>query len=124
MDGLSDCGALDCRAALAARQPLGRPRRQLSPSFRPTPSAVELCLFDGGGCACCRLRECTDEVWHGYLAGAAPGLRYAYRVHGPAHGTTQDGAIVSTAGDCCSIPTRAKSSAASRGRRTMTRCIC
>jgi hypothetical protein len=23
------------------------------------------------------LRECTDQVWHGYLAGAVPGLRYA-----------------------------------------------
>ena len=29
------------------------------------------------------LPDCTDQVWHGYLPGAAPGLQYAYRVHGP-----------------------------------------
>ena len=29
------------------------------------------------------LPECTDQVWHGYLPGAAPGLQYSYRVHGP-----------------------------------------
>jgi glycogen operon protein len=29
------------------------------------------------------LPEYTDEIWHGYLEGAAPGLVYGYRVHGP-----------------------------------------
>ena len=29
------------------------------------------------------LPECTDEVWHGYLPDARPGLLYGYRVHGP-----------------------------------------
>ncbi|MEF8768091.1 glycogen debranching protein GlgX [Candidatus Accumulibacter contiguus] len=44
---------------------------------------VELCVFDGERMRTLPLRECTDQVWHGYLAGAEPGLRYAYRVHGP-----------------------------------------
>jgi isoamylase len=47
---------------------------------------VELCLFDADG-----TREITrmvlpgrtGDVWHGYLAGALPGLLYAYRVYGP-----------------------------------------
>ncbi len=29
------------------------------------------------------LPEYTDEVWHGYLPEAYPGLLYGYRVHGP-----------------------------------------
>ena len=29
------------------------------------------------------LPACTDQVWHGYLPDATPGLQYAYRVHGP-----------------------------------------
>ena len=44
---------------------------------------MELCLFEGGQMRALHLEECTDQVWHGYLAGAAPGLCYAYRVHGP-----------------------------------------
>jgi len=47
---------------------------------------VELCLFDAdGGAERARLTlpEYTDEVWHGYLPGARPGLLYGYRVHGP-----------------------------------------
>ena len=45
---------------------------------------VELCLFDGGG-ARTRLAmpARTGDIWHGYLAGAQPGLRYGYRVYGP-----------------------------------------
>ncbi len=27
--------------------------------------------------------EYTDEIWHGYLPGARPGLIYGYRAHGP-----------------------------------------
>jgi glycogen debranching enzyme GlgX len=47
---------------------------------------VELCVFSDGGAETCRhvLPECTDQVWHGYLPGGQPGLRYAYRVYGPA----------------------------------------
>jgi len=44
---------------------------------------VELCLFVGDELQTAFLPERTDQVWHGYLAGASPGLRYAYRVYGP-----------------------------------------
>jgi glycogen operon protein len=47
---------------------------------------VELCLFDRSGVreiARVALPECTDEVWHGYLPDARPGLLYGYRVYGP-----------------------------------------
>jgi len=47
---------------------------------------VELCLFDASGAReidRVTLPECTDEVWHGYLPDARPGLLYGYRVHGP-----------------------------------------
>ena len=30
-----------------------------------------------------RCSERTDEIWHGYLPEARPGLLYGYRVHGP-----------------------------------------
>ncbi len=47
---------------------------------------VELCLFDSAGTReidRVALPECTDEVWHGYLPEARPGLLYGFRVHGP-----------------------------------------
>ncbi len=45
---------------------------------------VELCIFEGDAVVhTLHLPRCTDQVWHGYLPGAAPGLCYAYRVHGP-----------------------------------------
>lgn len=47
---------------------------------------VELCLFDGQGkreLERLTLPEWTDQIWHGYLPEAAPGLLYGYRVHGP-----------------------------------------
>ncbi len=44
---------------------------------------VELCLFDGEVQRTLAMPCCTDQVWHGYLPGAAPGLSYAYRVYGP-----------------------------------------
>ncbi|MFM2043427.1 MAG: glycogen debranching enzyme GlgX, partial [Pseudomonadota bacterium] len=47
---------------------------------------VELCLFDETGnreIERVTLPDCTDEVWHGYLPDARPGLLYGYRVHGP-----------------------------------------
>ncbi len=47
---------------------------------------VELCLFDADGrheLERVVLEECTDQVWHGYLPQARPGLVYGYRVHGP-----------------------------------------
>ncbi|WP_206934863.1 glycogen debranching protein GlgX [Roseococcus thiosulfatophilus] len=47
---------------------------------------IDLCLFDPAGrreIARLPLPECTDEVWHGYLPEARPGMLYGYRAHGP-----------------------------------------
>ena len=44
---------------------------------------VELCIFDGNAFETLDMPCCTDQVWHGHLAGAKPGIAYAYRVHGP-----------------------------------------
>ncbi len=47
-------------------------------------TGVELCLFDDeGGETRVPLRHQTALVWHAYLPGARPGLRYGYRVYGP-----------------------------------------
>ncbi len=46
---------------------------------------IELCLFDPSGkreIGRITLPECTDEVFHGYLPDAGPGLLYGYRAHG------------------------------------------
>jgi glycogen debranching enzyme GlgX len=50
--------------------------------FSANATAVELCIFAGGKMHTRSLPKCTDQVWHGYFPGAAPGLRYAFRVHG------------------------------------------
>jgi glycogen operon protein len=47
---------------------------------------VELCLFDPAGrheLQRLPFREQTDQIWHGYLPQARPGLLYGYRVYGP-----------------------------------------
>lgn len=47
---------------------------------------IELCLFDPRGrreIARYEMPEWTDEVWHGYLPDAQPGLLYGYRAYGP-----------------------------------------
>jgi isoamylase len=47
---------------------------------------VELCLFDPSGrreLYRVPLPEQTDQVWHGYLPEARPGLLYGYRIFGP-----------------------------------------
>jgi glycogen debranching enzyme GlgX len=44
---------------------------------------VELCLFENGRMQALIMPCCTDQVWHGYLENAQPGLCYAYRVYGP-----------------------------------------
>ncbi|WP_207100466.1 glycogen debranching protein GlgX [Paracoccus shandongensis] len=45
---------------------------------------VELCLFDDRNRETrIPLPEREGHVWHGYIAGLAPGQRYGYRVHGP-----------------------------------------
>jgi glycogen operon protein len=47
---------------------------------------IELCLFDRSGrreIARLTMPECTDQIFHGYLPYARPGLLYGYRAHGP-----------------------------------------
>lgn len=54
--------------------------------FSANATGMELCLFDPKGRKEVRrvmLPECTDEIWHGYLPEAEPGLLYGFRAHGP-----------------------------------------
>jgi isoamylase len=52
--------------------------------FSEHATAVDLCLVDEAGTEVrVPLKRRTGFVWHCYLAGIAPGQRYAYRVHGP-----------------------------------------
>ncbi len=54
--------------------------------FSANAERIELCLFDPNGrkeIARFDLPEWTDEVWHGYLPDALPGLVYGYRAYGP-----------------------------------------
>ncbi len=54
--------------------------------FSANAEKVELCVFDQRGrreLARIPLPEYTDEVWHGYLPDARPGMLYGYRVYGP-----------------------------------------
>ncbi len=54
--------------------------------FSANATRMELCVFDAGGTreiARFDLPEHTDEIWHGYMPEAMPGLVYGYRAHGP-----------------------------------------
>ncbi len=54
--------------------------------FSAHATKVELCLFDETGTTeleRIELPEYSNEVFHGYLPDARPGLIYGYRVHGP-----------------------------------------
>ncbi|NLH82862.1 MAG: glycogen debranching protein GlgX [Phyllobacteriaceae bacterium] len=53
--------------------------------FSAHAEAVDLCLFSPEGIEVERIRlpEYTNEIWHGYVPGVAPGTRYGFRVHGP-----------------------------------------
>ena len=54
--------------------------------FSANATKVELCLFDASGeveLERIELPEYTDEIYHGYLPDAHPGLIYGYRVYGP-----------------------------------------
>jgi glycogen operon protein len=54
--------------------------------FSANASRIELCLFDPAGrreVTRLVLPECTDEIWHGYLPEARPGVIYGYRAYGP-----------------------------------------
>lgn len=53
--------------------------------FSANADRIDLCLFESSGrrqIACLELPEWTDEVWHGYLPDAHPGLLYGFRAHG------------------------------------------
>jgi isoamylase len=55
--------------------------------FSESATGVELCLYEDADenreTHRIAITEQTDRVWHIYLQGAKPGLRYGYRVHGP-----------------------------------------
>ena len=54
--------------------------------FSANADKIELCVYDADGTqeiARFEVPECTDEVWHGYLPEARPGLVYGYRAYGP-----------------------------------------
>jgi glycogen operon protein len=53
--------------------------------FSSNAEKIELCLFDEANkheIARLALPECTEEVWHGYLPYASPGLVYGFRAYG------------------------------------------
>lgn len=54
--------------------------------FSAHAQALEVCLFDAAGtqeAARIHLPSHTNDVWHGYLPNAKPGLVYGLRAHGP-----------------------------------------
>jgi isoamylase len=55
--------------------------------FSEHATEVELCLFDSPASthesARVALRDRTDLIWHGFVAGVGPGQLYGYRVYGP-----------------------------------------
>src|SRR4051794_5821572 len=55
--------------------------------FSANASAAELCVISTTSHRREEVRLLlpghTDEIWHGYLPAAAPGLVYGYRAHGP-----------------------------------------
>ena len=54
--------------------------------WAPDATRLEVCLFDAQGTQELVRHElpvCTDGVWHGCLVGAAAGLVYGLRAHGP-----------------------------------------
>lgn len=54
--------------------------------FSAHAQSIELCLFDDSGrheLSRTALPGHTQDVWHGWIPGAAPGLVYGLRAHGP-----------------------------------------
>ncbi len=54
--------------------------------FSAHATAIDLCVFDASAThelARLPLPSCSNEVWHGYMPNAQPGLIYALRAHGP-----------------------------------------
>ncbi|MBL8414634.1 MAG: glycogen debranching protein GlgX [Propionivibrio sp.] len=53
--------------------------------FSANAEKVELCVFDSSGnheLQRLELKARTNDIWHGYLPQARPGMLYGYRVHG------------------------------------------
>jgi len=77
------------RLASGAPAPLGAEWDGLGVNFAvfsANATRIELCIYEARGrheIARYELPECTDEVFHGYLPDAGPGLVYGYRAHGP-----------------------------------------
>jgi isoamylase len=54
--------------------------------FSANAEAIDLCIFDSAGKRELQryaLPERTDEIWHGYLPNARPGMVYGFRASGP-----------------------------------------
>lgn len=51
--------------------------------FSANAERVDLCVFTNGVEHIYTLPVCTDQIWHGYLPNAAPGLDYTFRIDGP-----------------------------------------
>ena len=54
--------------------------------FSESATSVTLCIFSADGARELErrpMRELTDGIWHGHLAGAGAGLVYGYRIDGP-----------------------------------------
>jgi len=54
--------------------------------FSAHATAIEVCIFDDLGnqlLSSFSLSARSGDIWHGYLVGAAPGLIYGLRAHGP-----------------------------------------
>ncbi|MGH8497076.1 MAG: glycogen debranching protein GlgX, partial [Gammaproteobacteria bacterium] len=89
MDAHSEPAAKDWRIETGAPYPLGATWDGSGVNFAlfsAHAQKVELCLFDETGrheALRIALPAYTDEIWHGYLPNAQPGLLYGYRVHGP-----------------------------------------
>src|SRR3546814_4612648 len=73
-------GSLPDRLAPGMPYPLGAISDGLGVNFAvfsANASKIELCIFDARGRKELQryaLPECTDEIWHGYLPDAEPGL--------------------------------------------------
>jgi glycogen operon protein len=82
-------GPLPDRLSPGAPYPLGATSDGLGVNFAvfsANATRIDLCIFDARGRKEIRrmpLPECTDEIWHGYLPDAAPGLVYGFRAYGP-----------------------------------------
>src|ERR1700761_2157652 len=54
--------------------------------FSANAEQIDLCVYDADGkreIARFTMPDCTQQVFHGYLPGASPGLSYGFRAHGP-----------------------------------------